>query len=147
MKVILLEDVKGLGKAGELVNSKTGYFRNFLAPKNMAIEATPANKKKWEEEQAQKAAEFKANKEKALALKEDLEKDKVVLKVKGGKDGRLFGSVTAGDIAKELEAKGYDVDKKKVELKENIKTPGSRKVGIRVFPEILADLEVLVEVE
>lgn len=148
MKVILLEDVKGLGKKGEMVNSKVGYFRNFLSPKKLAIEATPANKKAWEEEQLRKAEIFKENKELALQLKEKLEAANIVVKAKGGGDGRLFGSITAGDIADQINKDlGLEIDKKKVELKENIKTDGVHKVGIRVFPEILAEVAVKVEKE
>ncbi len=148
MKVILLEDVKGLGKKGEMVNSKVGYFRNFLSPKKLAIEATPANKKAWEEEQLRKAEIFKENKELALQLKEKLEAANIVVKAKGGADGRLFGSITAGDIADQINKDlGLEIDKKKVELKENIKTDGVHKVGIRVFPEILAEVDVKVEKE
>lgn len=143
MKVILLEDVKGLGKKGELVNSKTGYFRNFLAPKNLAIEATPENKKKWEEEQAEKAAQFKESKEQALALKEKLEKVEITLKMKGSPEGKLFGSVTAGDIAKELsKIHGMEFDKKKIELNDSIKNFGKFTFGVRIFPEILAKLNL-----
>lgn len=145
MKVILLEDVKGLGKKGELVNSKTGYFRNFLAPKNLAIEATAENKKKWEEEQAQMLAEFKANQAAALELKEELEKINLELKAKAGADGRLFGSVTAGDIAEELKkSHGYEIDKKKIELKDSIKALGRYSLNVRVFPEIAAKLSLTV---
>lgn len=148
MKVILLEDVNGLGKKGEMVNSKVGYFRNFLSPKKLAIEATPANKKAWEEEQLRKAEIFKENKELALQLKEKLEAANIVVKAKGGADGRLFGSITAGDIADQINKDlGLEIDKKKVELKENIKTDGVHKVGIRVFPEILAEVDVKVEKE
>lgn len=148
MKVILLEDVKGLGKKGELVNSKTGYFRNFLAPKNLAIEATPANKKAWEEEQAKMKAEFEANKSSALAIKENLEKITLIIKAKAGADGRLFGSITAADIAKELENRHkFIFDKKKIELKDSIKTEGRFEIGVRVFPEILAKLVLIVEKE
>ncbi len=145
MKVILLEDVKGLGKAGEMVNSKVGYFRNFLSPKNLAIEANAENKKRWEEEQERKKEEFKKNQKEALALKEELEKLKVEIKVKAG-DGKIFGSVTANDIAKTLK-KDYkqDIDKKKIELKENIKDIGTHEVGIRVFPEIVANIKVVVK--
>lgn len=148
MKVILLEDVKALGKKGDLVNTKTGYFRNFLAPKNLAIEATPANKKAWEEEQKRKAEIFAENKGLAEELKNKLESIQVVIKTKGGADGRLFGSVTAGDIAEALNAQhGFEIDKKKIELDENIKQAGSKTVGVRVFPEMLANLEVVVEKE
>lgn len=148
MKVILLEDVKGLGKKGDLVNCKTGYARNFLFPKELAIEATPTNLKKWEEEMKDKEAKMQKEKEEALELKERLEKITVELKGKGGEGGRLFGSITSKDIADSLKKQhNIDIDKKKIELKENIKTAGITNVEIRVFPEITASLKVDVTIE
>lgn len=145
MKVILLEDVKKLGKKDELVNAKTGYARNFLIPNGLAIEATPANKKKWMEEQARLKEEFKQNKAKAEDLKAKLEELELVVAKKSGEDGKLFGSVTSQDIADELKEKGFEIDKKKVELSENIKTSGRYTVKVRVFPEMTADLKVEVK--
>ena len=141
MKVILLEDVKGLGKKGDLVNSKTGYARNFLFPKELAIEAT-------EEEMKDKEAKMKKDKEEALKLKNELEKITVELKGKGGEGGRLFGSITSKDIAEALKKQHkLDIDKKKIELKENIKTSGIISVEVRVYPEITASLKVNVTIE
>ncbi|MDR7869788.1 MAG: 50S ribosomal protein L9 [Tissierellaceae bacterium] len=148
MKVILLEDVKGLGKKGDLINSKTGYARNFLFPKELAVEATPANLKKWEEEMKDKEAKLKKEKEEALKLKETIEKITVELKGKGGEGGRLFGSITSKDIAERLKKQHkLDIDKKKIELKENIKSAGETNVDIRVYPEITASLKVNVTIE
>ncbi|HZK00392.1 MAG TPA: 50S ribosomal protein L9 [Tissierellaceae bacterium] len=148
MKVILLEDVKGLGKKGDLVNSKTGYARNFLFPKELAIEATPANMKKWEEEMKEKETKMQKEKEQALELKTKLERTTVELKGKGGEGGRLFGSITSKDIAEALK-KQYkiSIDKKKIELKENIKTSGITDIEVRVYPEITANLKVNVTIE
>lgn len=147
MKVILLKDVKDLGKAGDLVNSKTGYARNFLLPRGLAVEATPANLKKWEEDN--KIIKEKEEKEKAeaLRLKEALEKITVELKGKGGEGGRLFGSITSKDIADSLKKQHkLEVDRKKIELKENIKTTGLLTVDVRVYPEIVASLKVNVTI-
>ncbi|MFY9286594.1 MAG: 50S ribosomal protein L9 [Tissierellaceae bacterium] len=148
MKVILLKDVKGLGKAGDLVKSKTGYARNFLLPKGLAVEATPANLKKWEEDNKIRQEKERQEKEEALKLKEELEKITVEIKGKGGEGGRLFGSITSKDIADTLKKQfKLEVDRKKIELKENIKTTGLINVDVRVYPEIVAKLKVNVIIE
>ena len=146
MKVILLKDVKGLGKEGDLVNAKDGYARNFLLPKGDAIEATPANLKKWKEEQA-KEAEKKENQHKeALELKEKIEAITVTINGKAGDGGRLFGSITSKDIADALkEQYNIDIDRRKIELKDNIKTLGSTQVELRVYAEVVARLNVNVK--
>lgn len=145
MKVILKQDVKGLGKEGELVNAKTGHARNLLIPNGMAIEATKANIAKWEEEKQKRKEEFEENKAEAEELKEKLEKMSVVVKKKSGDDGRLFGSVTSQDISKALEEKGFDIDKKKIEMSDNFKVAGNYTVSVRVFPEMVANLTVEVQ--
>ena len=147
MKVILKQDVKGLGSAGELVNAKTGYARNFLIPNNLAVEATKENKQKWEEEQARMKAEFEQNKAEAEELKAKLEKSEILVLKKAGADGRLFGSVTSGDISASLEKEGFNIDKKKIELGDNLKEAGEYTVNIRVFPEMLAQVKVIVKGE
>ena len=148
MKVILLKDVKGLGKEGELVNAKVGYARNFLFPKDLAIEATPSNLKVWKEEQKQLEAKRKAEKEEALKVKENLEKTTVEIKGKGGEGGRLFGSITSKDIGEALKKQHkIDIDRRKIELKDNIKVAGLTSVEVRVYPEITASLKVNVTIE
>lgn len=148
MKVILLKEVKGLGKEGDLVNSKDGYARNFLFPKNLAIEATPGNLKKWEEKKAQIEEKKKEEQNEAIALKERIEKLTVKIKAKGGKAGKLFGSITSLDIANNLNSQHkIDIDKRKIDLKDNIKTPGIVEVDVKLYPEISAKLKVDVEVE
>lgn len=147
MKVILKQDVKGLGSAGELVNAKTGYARNFLIPNNLAVEATKENKQKWEEEHARMKAEFEQNKAEAEELKDKLEKSEILVLKKAGADGRLFGSVTSGDISDSLEKEGFNIDKKKIELGDNLKEAGEYTVNIRVFPEMLAQVKVIVKGE
>lgn len=148
MKVILLKDVKGLGKEGELVEAKTGYARNFLFPKKLAVEATPANLKKWKEDN--KVREEKREEEIAAAreLKEKLEGLEVEIKAKGGSEGKLFGSITSQDIANALEKQHkLKIDKRKIDLKENIKNPGKQNLDVRVYPEINAKLSVNVIAE
>ncbi len=143
MKVILLKEVKGMGKEGDLVNSKDGYARNYLIPRNMAIEATSENLRKWEEAKKQEAAKKKQEIEEANALKERLEKLTVEVKAKGGSGGRLFGSITSQDIAAALkEQHGVDIDKRKIEMKDNIKNAGAAEVDLKLYPEVSAKLKV-----
>lgn len=143
MKVILIDDVKKLGKKGELVNTKTGYARNFLFPNNLAIEATKENLANWEEEQKKIEAKKEADRQEALKLKEELEKPQVTIKAKAGEGDKLFGAVTAMDISKALrEQKGIQIDRKKIELKENIKNICVVKVPVKLYYEVTADLKV-----
>ncbi|MFS8541007.1 MAG: 50S ribosomal protein L9 [Tissierellales bacterium] len=143
MKVILLKDVKGLGKEGELVNAKDGYARNFLIPRKLAVEATDANLKKWEEDMARKRQKQQEEYERALKLKEKIEGVSIEIKSKAGEGGKLFGSITSKDIAEALKKQHkIDVDKKKVDMKNNIKTLGTTTVEIKVYPEITATLKV-----
>jgi len=143
MKVILLKDVKGLGKAGELVNAKDGYARNFLFPKKLAIEATDANLKKWEEEMAKKKQKQQEEYEEAVKLKEKIESISIQLKSKSGEGGKLFGSITSKDVAQALKAQhNIDIDKKKIEMKNNIKSLGTTTVEVKVYPEVTATLKV-----
>lgn len=143
MKVILLKDVKGLGKAGDLVNAKDGYARNFLLPKGHAIEATPANLKKWEEQKAAEAKQKEEEHKEALELKKKIESITVEIKAKSGEGGRLFGSITSKDIADALKSQHkLDIDRRKIELKDNIKSLGTTQVDVRVYTELVAKLNV-----
>ncbi len=143
MKVILLKDVKGLGKEGDLVNSKDGYARNFLFPKNLAVEANVENLKKWEERKKDEAKKIQQEIEAANEMKERLENLTVTLKVKTGSQGRLFGSITALDIANNLkEQHGIDIDKRKIELKENIKSLGEFEAEVKLYQDIVAKLKI-----
>ena len=143
MKIILLKDVKGLGVEGDLVNSKDGYARNYLFPRGLAIEATPANLRKWEETNKKLENKTQEEEEEALKLKEKIETLTVTLKGKGGEGGRLFGSITSKDIADGLKSQyKIEIDRRKIELKDNIKVTGLQEVEIRVYPEITAKLKV-----
>ena len=148
MKVILTSDVEKLGKAGEMVNSKTGFARNFLLPNKLAVQATKENIKIWEEKQAELRAIERENIKNANELKEKIENTKVKIIAKTGEGDRLFGSITSMDIEKALkEQHGLDVDKKKIEMKDNIKSLGTFNVIVKVYPDINANLEVIVDKE
>jgi large subunit ribosomal protein L9 len=143
VKVILLEDVKKLGKKGDLVNVADGYARNYLFPRNLAEEATAGGIKQLKQEKA--ALENKKKKEKQLAqeVAHKLSKTTVTLKVKSGDQGKLFGSVTSKDISEVLkEQQQIQVDRRKIELSEPIKSLGSYEVDIKLFPEVEAKLTV-----
>lgn len=143
MKIILLKDVKGLGVAGDLVTAKLGHARNYLLPKGDAIEATPGNLKRWKEDQENLAEKKENEYNDALKLKEKIEEATVVLKGKSGQGGRLFGSITSKDITDALKAQyKIDIDRRKMELKDNIKSLGITEVDVRVYAEVVAKLKV-----
>lgn len=148
MKVILTSDVDKLGKAGEMVNAKTGFARNFLLPNKLAVQATKENIKIWEEKQAELRAIERENIKNANELKEKIENIKVKIIAKTGEGDRLFGSITSMDIEKALKDQhGLDVDKKKIEMKDNIKSLGTFNVVVKVYPDINANLRVIVDKE
>lgn len=143
MKVILLEDVKTLGKKGEIVNVNDGYARNALFPKKLAMEANAKNMNdlKLQNQHADKVAQ--ENYEAALALAKELEDKKVVVKMKGGKDGRTFGSVSTKEIATEAKAQlGLELDKKKMQLAEPIRSFGMTEVPIKLHPKVTGKFTV-----
>ncbi|MBQ3195235.1 MAG: 50S ribosomal protein L9 [Clostridia bacterium] len=146
MKVVLLADVKGQGKKGELVNVSDGYARNFLFPKKLAMEANAKIlnelKNKNEAEMYKKAEDKKA----AVALSEKLKDIVVKFKSTGGSDGKLYGAVTAKDISDKLAADfGINVDKRKIVISDNIKNVGEYILDVKLYPEISAKLKVVVE--
>lgn len=143
MKVILLKDVKSLGKAGDLVESKVGYSRNYLFPRKLAVEATPENLAAWKADNKIKEDKLEKEKQEALALKAEIEKINLKFKAKSGEGGRLFGSITSKDISDELK-KQYkiDIDRRKIEIADNIKEIGIKELTVRVYPQITATLKV-----
>lgn len=146
MKAILLKDVQGTGKEGELVDVKPGYFNNFLAKQGLALQATPAVIKKWKQLEAKKAKEEEARRQEALKLEEKIAASKVTIKAKAGEAGKLFGAVTSQDIADALKSQtGIEIDKKKIEISDPLKTLGSHQVDIRIYPEMVAKLQVYIE--
>ena len=142
MKVILTEEIRGLGTRGDVVTVKDGYARNFLLPKNLAREATTGNLKQIEHERKKWA--LLANEEKNAAQKaaDSVKGLKVQIRKRVGEHGQLFGSVTANEIAEALEAKGVNVDKRRIELEHAIKTTGVHDVEVRLHREVTAHLQV-----
>ena len=146
MKVILLEDVKALGKKGQTVNVRDGYARNMLLPKKLGIEATAKN---LNELKLQKAHEDKVAAEQlaeAQAFAKEIEDKQVTVAIKVGEGGKVFGSVSAKEIAEAAkEQLGYDIDKKKMQLPNPIKVLGTTEVPIRLHTKVTAKLKVIVK--
>ena len=146
MKVILNEDVKSVGKKGEMVDVSDGYARNFILKKKLGVEATPKNMndlklKKQNEEKV--AAENLAE---AKAFAEEIKTKSIEVAIKAGQDGRTFGSVSSKEIATAAnEQLGYDLDKKKMQIKEPIKNIGTYMVPIRLHAKVTAELKVIVK--
>lgn len=142
MKVILLKDVKGSGKAGDIIEAKDGFAQNFLIKKGLAI---TADAKAISENNAQKQAaafhraeQLKANK----LLRESLDGKKITIQVKSGASGKFFGSVTNKEVAEKLYEMGFDIDKKKIVIQSNIKTAGTYPITIKISPEETAKISV-----
>ena len=146
MKVILLQDVKALGKKGEVVNVNDGYARNFILPKKLGVEANGKNLNDLKLQKANEEKIAKENLEAAKKLAEELKAGKVVLTMKVGEGGRTFGSVSSKEIAEAVKEQMHlDIDKKKIQLKEQIKTLGTHIVSVKLHPEVTAELNVSVK--
>lgn len=146
MKVILLEDVKKLGKKGELINASDGYARNFLFPKKLAVEATKSsmNDLKLKQESDKRRQEELLAQAKELA--EKIKGSSIVIKVKAGDGGRIFGSVSTKEITKAAkEQLGFDIDKKKMQLKDPIKALGTHIIPIKLNGKVKTELTVKVQ--
>lgn len=147
MKVILLQDVKSLGKIGDVVKVSDGYARNMLFPKQMAMEATDKNMKELEKKKLKIAKEQAESLGQAQIQAERLGQITVTIKSKAGEGGKLFGSITSKDIADAVkEEHGIDIDKRKIQLDSPIKNSGETTVEIKLYPEVTASLKVVVEV-
>lgn len=135
MKVVLLKDVKGSGKAGDIIDAKDGFAQNFLIKKGLAKPADASalneNKAQKEAQAFHRAEQLKANKE----LREKLDGKAVTIQVKGGANGKFFGSVTSKEVSEKLLELGFDIDKKKIVLQSGIKSAGSYPVTIKISPE------------
>ena len=148
MKVILLQDVKSLGKKGEIVNVNDGYARNFILPKKMGVEATGKNLNDLKLQKNNEKKVAQENLEAAKELAAELPAGKVELFIKVGEGGRTFGSVSSKEIAAAVkEQMNLDVDKKKIQLKEAIKSLGTHIVNVKLHPEVTAELKVVVREE
>ena len=146
MKVILLEDVKALGKKGEIVNVSDGYARNMILPKKLGLEATPKNLSDLKLKKAHDEKVAAENLADAKALAAELEKSSVTVKIKVGEGGRSFGSVSTKEISDAIKSQlGKDIDKKKIVMKDSIKAIGSFTVKVKLHPEVQAELSVKVE--
>lgn len=146
MKVILLQDVKSLGKKGAMVEVNEGYARNFIIPKKLGIEATPKNLNDFKLKKAHEEKVAAENLAEAKTLAAELEKSSITVKIKVGEGGRSFGSVSTKEISEALKNQlGKDIDKKKIVMKDSIKAVGSFTVKIKLHPEVQAELSVKVE--
>ena len=146
MKVILNQDVKGTGKKGEIVEVNDGYARNFLLKKGLATEGTTQNLYVAEQRRKAKEAKDAADRAAALEIVKKLGAVTVTVKMRGGDNGgKMFGSVTGENISEALAEMGFDIDKKKIDIKEAIRDFGDFEVTARVYPEISAKVKIRVE--
>ena len=143
MKVILKADIKGVGKKDEVINASDGYARNYLLPRNLAVEANSENMSKLKAKQESNAFKKSKEKEAAMELAQKLERILLKVQVRTGENGKIFGGVSSKEIAENLNKDyKYVVDKKKIELKEPIKELGTRTVDIKLYEGVIAHLKV-----
>jgi large subunit ribosomal protein L9 len=148
MKVILLADVKGVGKKDQIINASEGYANNFLLPRKLAVEANAGNVKKLDNEKKAVETQRQEELEAARELCTKLEAETVVIKVKLGSNGKLFGSVTNKEIGAALKSQStLDIDKKKIVVKEPIKDTGEHEVSVKLHPKVTAKLKVVIEAQ
>ena len=146
MKVILLENIKGVGQKDDIINANDGYARNFLIPKKKAVEATPGNLAQLKSKQDSKAHKRSVEKSEAEKIKQELSKITLDIKVKAGENGKIFGGVTGKEISEKLKQQyNIEIDKKKIELKETIKNLGTFNVNIKLFEGVIGILKVNVK--
>ena len=145
MKIILLQDEKKLGKKGDVIEASDGFARNYILPKKIGIEATPKNMNELKLQKASQDKRAQEQPEAARALAAQLEDKQIVVKIKGGEGGRTFGSVSSKEIATACqEQHGIEVDKKKIQLPESIKSFGSYEVPVKLHPQVTGKLAVKV---
>ena len=144
MEIILRQDYESLGAAGEIVNVKDGFGRNFLIPRGIAYIATDANKKRHESDLKQASMQLARDKKAAEELSEKLKNVSCTITVQVGEEDKLFGSVTSLNITESLSSQGFDIDKRKILLEEPIKSLGIYSVPIKLHPEVECNVKVWV---
>ncbi len=142
MQVILRERLENLGDAGEIVDVKPGYARNYLIPKGLAYEATAANKRRLEAEGNRRAAKEAETLSEAQTQARSIEGVSLTFKARAGQEGKMFGSITSADIAEKLAEQGITIDRRQIELEEPIKTLGVTSVAIRLHPQVKPEVKV-----
>ena len=143
MKVILKADIKGVGKKDQIINASDGYARNYLFPKNLAVEANNDNMAKLKAKQDSFAYKKSQEKEEAKRIADKISKILLKIEVRTGENGKIFGGVSSKEIADNLKEKyNIDIDKKKIELKETIKEIGTRKIDVRLYEGVVGSLKV-----
>ncbi len=145
MKVILLDNIKGVGKKDEVINASDGYARNFLFPKNLAVEANKENMAKWQAKKDSKQHQKDLEKEAALEMAKKLKDITITIAVKAGENGKIFSGVTAKEISENLKEQcKMEIDKKKIVLTEPIKTLGNFQVEIKLYEGVTGKLKIQV---
>ncbi|MDW7652370.1 MAG: 50S ribosomal protein L9 [Bacillota bacterium] len=145
MKVILMQDVKSLGKKGDIQDVAEGYARNFLFPRGLAVEASGGHLKQHRHEEKIKAGKKAKVLESAQKTAEKMEGLAIEITARVGEGGRLFGSVTSSDVASALKERGFSVDKRKIELPETVKSLGTYPVRVKLHPEVEATVQLTVK--
>lgn len=144
MKLILTQDVEKLGEQGDIVTVKDGYGRNFLIPRGFARVATAGAVRALEEERRQSSRKIMQQKESAQDVARQLESSEVVIAAKVGEENRIFGTVTSQQVAVELNKRGFDVDRRKVEMSEDIRVIGVYSAELKLHPEVTATVKIRV---
>ncbi len=144
MKVLLLQDVKAQGKKGDIIEVSDGYAKNFLIKKKMAIQATNQVINETNQKKASEQRKLEIEKQEAIKLAERLNGNTIVVEIACGENGKMFGSVTGKEISESLLKSGYDIDKKKINIKEPIKTFGVFSVEVKVYANVTATINISV---
>ena len=144
MKVILIDEIRGLGTRGDVVNVKDGYARNYLLPRGFAYEATPGNLKRISAERSRLEAAENERRDSASELAKKLEEVQLTFSARVGEEGKLFGSVTSSDIAEQLAAQGFNIEKRLIDLHDPIKALGVYRVPVKLHADVKPEIRVWV---